>query len=168
MWKSRLTSLASLSGHASAAVVLLAFTAAPTLVAMPRAERHEVRHEIDALEDDWRTAMLNRNVAALDSMMSDDFMAITSRGMLQSKDETLANIRTGSTRFKSISYSDRKVRFYGTTALVTSRADVTGTGPEGDLSGSYRYTRVYVRDTNGNWRIVSFEASRIRDRDDHK
>ena len=60
------------------------------------------------------------------------------------------------------------MRFYGQTALVTSRAEVTGFTGEGDISGSYRYTRVYARDAKGVWKIVSFEASRIRDSDDHK
>ena len=51
--------------------------------------------------------------------------------------------------FTSIEFSDRKVRFYGQTALVTSRAEVNGPTAEGDISGSYRYTRVYVRDEHG-------------------
>jgi ketosteroid isomerase-like protein len=45
---------------------------------------------------------------------------------------------------------------------------VSGSTADGDISGSYRYTRVYVRDEQGVWKIVSFEASRIRDPDDHK
>jgi ketosteroid isomerase-like protein len=60
------------------------------------------------------------------------------------------------------------VRFYGTTAVVTSIAQVNGVTSEGDISGSYRYTRVYVRDPAGKWKIVSFEASRIREPDEHK
>jgi ketosteroid isomerase-like protein len=168
MRTSGLTSLAALSGRASAGVILLALAAVPLLPAMPRAERHETRHEIDRLEENWRSAVLTRNVAAMDALLSDDYMAITAHGMLQSKDETLAGLRNGTVRIKSIDYSDRKVRFYGTTALVTSRAEVSGATPEGDISGSYRYTRVYARDTKGNWRIVSFEASRIRDRDDRR
>jgi ketosteroid isomerase-like protein len=51
---------------------------------------------------------------------------------------------------------------------VTSLAEVQGTTAEGDISGSYRYTRVYVRDAQGEWKIVSFEASRIRDPGEHK
>ena len=149
-------------------MISTALVAAPLLSAMPRAERHETRHEIDHLEDDWRNAVLNKNVAALDALLSDDYMAITARGMLQSKDETLAGMRSGNLRIKSIEFSDRKVRFYGTTALVTSRAAVKGSGPDGDISGNYRYTRVYVRDEKGSWRIVSFEASRIRESNNHK
>jgi ketosteroid isomerase-like protein len=129
---------------------------------MPRAERHEIHHEIDQLEDTWREAILHRNVAAMDALLSDDYTAITPSGTLQSKEQTLDNLRNGTFRLSSIEVSDRKVRFYGHTALVTSRADVSGVTPEGNLTGSYRYTRVYVRDNRGDWKIVSFEASRIR------
>lgn len=153
---------------AAAALVCWSVSAGPLLKAMPRNERHETRHEIDHLEDHWRTAILSGNLAAMDSLLADDYMAITPNGMLQSKDETLASLRNGKTHFRSIQFSDRKVRFYGTTALVTSRADVDATTPEGNLSGSYRYTRVYARDAKGEWRIVSFEASRIRAGDEHK
>jgi len=45
---------------------------------------------------------------------------------------------------------------------VNSVAFVQGTTTDGDVSGSYRYTRVYVRDAQDKWKIVSFEASRIR------
>jgi ketosteroid isomerase-like protein len=138
------------------------------LNAMPRGERHEVRHEIDHLEDHWRDAILNRNIAAMDTLLASDYMAITANGTLESKEETLARMRSGAVRITSIDVTDRKVRFYGATALVTSRAEVSGTTPEGELKGAYRYTRVYVRDAGGIWRIVSFEASRIREPADHK
>ena len=147
---------------------LLVFGVALPMKAMPRGERHEVRQKIDHLEDHWRDAILSRNVAAMDALLANDYMAITPNGTLQSKEETLANLRSGAVKIKSLEISDRKVRFYGSTALVTSRAEVSGTTPEGDLTGSYRYTRVYVRDASGVWRIVSFEASRIRDVGEHK
>jgi ketosteroid isomerase-like protein len=147
---------------AAAVVSLLAFSA-PLLSGLPRNERHESRHEIDQLEETWRKAAIHGNATTMDTLLADDYIAITANGILQSKEETLANIRTGALRFNSIELSDRKVRFYGTTALVTCRAEVDGTSPEGDVSGDYRYTRVYVRDARGVWRIVSFEASRIGD-----
>jgi ketosteroid isomerase-like protein len=152
---------------AACLVLLMAAGAAAQPPGMKRGERHESHHEIDQLEDSWRDDILHRNTAALAALLSDDYIAITAKGMLQTKDETLANLRSGAVHFNSIEFSDRKVRFYGMTALVTSRAEVSGTGPEADISGSYRYTRVYVRDDHGNWKIVSFEASRIQDRYPH-
>jgi ketosteroid isomerase-like protein len=154
-----------------AALMLLSVFAANAVQpspGMPRAQRHEVRHEIDQLEQNWRDAVLHRNAAAMDTLLADDYIAITSNGTLQSKEQALTNLRSGALRFASIEFSDRKVRFYGQTALVTSRAEVSGTTAEGDISGSYRYTRVYVRDERGSWKIVSFEASKIRVADDRK
>jgi ketosteroid isomerase-like protein len=150
--------------------LLLAFgaSAAQPAPGMPRAQRHESRHEIDQLEQSWRDAILQRNAAAMDNLLSDDYIGITSNGTLQSKEQILANLRAGALHFASIEFSDRKVRFYGQTALVTSRAEVSGTTPDGDISGSFRYTRVYARDSGGGWKIVSFEVSRIRDSEDHK
>jgi len=135
---------------------------------MPRAQKHESRHEIDRIEEAWRTAVLEANVHALDALLADDFMAITPSGTLQSKEQTLANLSAGVIHFTAIEYSDRKVRFYGGTALVTSRAEVGGAIAGGDISGSYRHTRVYVRDARGKWKIVSFESSRIRDPGERK
>jgi ketosteroid isomerase-like protein len=144
-------------------LTLAVFATAVPLRAMPRAEKHEVRHQIERLESAWNNAVLHGNTTAMDGLLADDYMAITPSGILQSKEQALASLRTGTVHFSSLSVSDRKIRLYGSTALVTSRAEVKGTGPEGDMSGSYRYTRVYVKDARGVWRIVSFEASRISD-----
>jgi ketosteroid isomerase-like protein len=131
-------------------------------------KKHESRREIDQSEASWRTALLKGNAAAMEALLADDYMAITPSGTLQTKDQTLANLRSGRVHFTALDLSDRKVRFYGTTALVTSVAEVKGAGPEGDLSGRYRYTRVYVQDAHGSWKIVSFEANRIREPGEHR
>ena len=150
-------------------LLLILACAAPIALnaGMPRAQKHESRHEIDQLEETWRDAILKSNTTVMDGLLADDYMAITASGMLQTKEQTLASLRAGHTRFTALDISDRKVRFYGSTALVTSVADVKGTTSDGDVSGSYRYTRVYVRDPQGSWKIVSFEVSRIRELGEH-
>lgn len=144
-------------------LTIAVFAACGSLRAMPRAEKHEGRHKIERLEEAWRNAILHGNISAMDGLLADDYMAITPTGILQSKEQALSALRSGAMKFSLLEVSDRKIRLYGTTALVTSRAEVKGTGPEGDMSGAYRYTRVYVRDAHGVWKIVSFEASRIRE-----
>lgn len=135
---------------------------------LPRSQRHESRHEIDQLEESWREAELKSNTVAMDALLADDYMAVTPSGTLQTKDQALSNIRAGLTHFNTLALSERKVRFYGATAVVNSIAQVDGVTPEGNISGSYRYTRVYVRDLHGKWKIVSFEASRIREPGEHR
>jgi ketosteroid isomerase-like protein len=131
-------------------------------VPMPRAVKHESRHEIDQIEERWRTAMLKGDSSALNAMLADDYTAITASGNLQNKDEALASMNARGLHFTTFEISDRKVRFYGTTAVVTSLANVEATTDNRDFSGSFRYTRVYVRNAQGQWKIVSFEASRLR------
>jgi ketosteroid isomerase-like protein len=149
------------AGRMIVTALLLAVCAIP-LAGMPRAQRHERRHEIDHLEDLWRSAVLKNDTAAMSSLLSDDYIAITPTGTVQTKDEALASLRTGRVHFTALVITDRKVRFYGSAAIVTSTADVQATGAtEGILTGSYRYTRVYALDAQGVWKIVSFEANRI-------
>lgn len=164
LWKA---TFSGASKRLSAGLALLAILVVVPMRAMPRAEKHEVRHQIENLEKAWCNAILHDNSTAMDALLADDYIAITPNGILQSKQQALASIRSGTVHFKSIDLSDRKIRIYGKTALVTSRAEVSGISPDGDMSGSYRYTRVYVMDAQGVWRIVSFEASKIREPQDH-
>jgi ketosteroid isomerase-like protein len=162
------------TGTKFAAPILLLFSglterkleAAPAPV--PRAQRHEYRHEIDQLEDAWRNAMLKGNSAAMESLLADDYTAITAKGAIQTKEQALNNLKSGAFQLSSLSISDRKVRIYGTTAVVTSLAELTGSRNDQDITGKYRYTRVYVRNPQGQWKIVSFEASRIQETSDRK
>jgi ketosteroid isomerase-like protein len=152
-----------------AAALFLAVGAIPLFASgLSLAQKHESRHEIDQLEDEWRNAVLASDAKALDSLLADDYMAITPSGTLQSRDETLQNLRSGRLHFTSLTITDRKVRFYGTTAVVTSLASIDANTADGHVTGDYRYTRVYVRDARGVWKVVSFEASHVREPGPHK
>jgi len=156
------------AGWAMAAAFVFAAYCLPLHAGIGYAQKHEGRHEIDQLEDDWRNAVLTSDAKAMDALLADDYIAITASGTLQSRDEALATLRSGRVHFTTLNITDRKVRFYGNTAVVTSLADVQATTPDGPVAGSYRYTRVYVRDAQGAWKVVSFEASRVREPGPHK
>jgi ketosteroid isomerase-like protein len=136
--------------------------------AVPRAQRHEYRHEVEQMEDAWRTAMLKGNSAALEGLLADDYTGITAKGAIQTKEQAISNLKSGALQLTALTISDRKVRVYGSTAVVTSVAELTGSRNDQEVSGRYRYTRVYVRGAQGQWKIVSFEASRIQDSSEHK
>ena len=72
------------------AVMILLAAAVPLLSGMPHSEKHENRRVIDNLEETWRNAALKGNSAAMDSLLADDYMAITPTGVMQSKEQTLA------------------------------------------------------------------------------
>jgi ketosteroid isomerase-like protein len=122
---------------------------------------HDSTHkEIEGLELDWRQAQLTNNISMVDRLLADDYLGISANGTLETKADELATRRSGTLKITELELSDIKVRIYGDTAVVTSKAELVGKKGDRDISGRYRYTRVYSNRA-GQWRIVSFEASRI-------
>jgi ketosteroid isomerase-like protein len=135
------------------------------VIGAPRAHalfpHHENTHkEIEGLELDWRQAQLSNNVSEVDRLLADDYLGISANGTLETKADELTRRRSGSLHITQLDLSDIKVRIYGDTAVVTSKADLVGKNGDRDISGRYRYTRVYSN-KDGQWRIVSFEASKV-------
>jgi ketosteroid isomerase-like protein len=149
---------------APALAVLLFLAACPGGWALPRHENKAVHREIESLEQQWRQAILTNNVAQMNNLLSDDYVGITSNGTVETKAQALAQRRAGTVSITKLDLSDVHIRAYGDTAVVTSVADLVGSNGDSDISGKYRYTRVYAR-RRGAWKIVSFEASRVNDID---
>ena len=135
----------------------------PNANPMPRSERHEYHHEIVMLEHQWQADMLSANTQALASLLSDDYTGISANGIIQTRDEMLASLSSGALKITGLTITERRIRIYGGTAVVTLVAQVAGTNLGHDLDGLYRYSRVYVRNAQSQWKIVSFETSRIRE-----
>ncbi len=128
---------------------------------IPLLRRDDHLHrELENLESQWRTGVMQNDVATANRLLADDYLGINPNGTLETKADAVAQRRSGTVKISSIDPNNVKVRVYGETAVVTSRVDVVGRDGDRDISGRYHYTRVYNR-RSGEWKIVSFEASRI-------
>jgi ketosteroid isomerase-like protein len=129
--------------------------------AIPLLHRDDRLHkEIESLEAQWRTAVLQNDVATVNRLLADDYLGINPNGTLETKADALALRRSGTMKISSMDPINMKVRVYGDTAVVTSQVQVEGHDGERDISGRYHYTRVYSH-RSGEWKVVSFEASRL-------
>lgn len=124
-------------------------------------KKHDYKKQVEALEEQWRKAQLASDVATMDKMLADDFVGISMSGQVNTKAQQLERIRTRKLVISKIELSDMKVKLKGAVAIVTSQAEVEGTSEDGSVKGTYRYTRIYQRETNGDWKITNFEATRI-------
>ena len=113
------------------------------------------------LEEVWRTAQLSADVDAMDKLLSDDYVGITMAGQIVTKVQQLDRMRNRNLVLSKIELDDVKVKLIGSTAIVTSLAEVDGTNDGTPMHGTYRYTRVYSRLPSGNWKITNFEATRV-------
>jgi uncharacterized protein (TIGR02246 family) len=119
---------------------------------------NETEQEIREIDRELVAAVLRRDSAFMDGLWADDASIITPFGDLYGKDmminfdEKLVN--------ESIVTDEIEVRVYDQTAVVTARATIKSRYENLDLSGQYRFTRVYLKHKE-DWRIVAYQATRI-------
>jgi ketosteroid isomerase-like protein len=126
----------------------------------PRSHDH-YKHQVEKLEDAWRAAQLNSDVAAMDQLLSDDYVGITMSGQVVTKMQQLDRIKNRATMLDKYELTDMKVKLMGTTAVVTSLAEVEGTNDGQPIHGTFRSTRVYTRLASGVWKVTNYEATRV-------
>ena len=124
-------------------------------------QRHDYKREVEQLEEQWRTAQLAGDVAALDKLLSDDYVGISMTGQVNTKAQQLSRVRTHSFILTRIDLGEMKVKLVGQVAIVTVRASVEGTNEGVPMNGVFRYTRIYQHLPTGGWKITNFEATRI-------
>jgi len=140
---------------------VLGIPVAAHAASVPLLHREDRLHkEIENLESQWRMAVVQNDVAAINRLLADDYLGINPNGTLETKADAMAQRRSGTVKISSIEPDNVKIRVYGDTAVVTSQVDVEGRDGDRDISGRYHYTRVYSR-RDGEWKVVSFEASRM-------
>jgi ketosteroid isomerase-like protein len=124
-------------------------------------KKHDAKRQVEALEEQWRQAQLVGDVAAMDKLLSDDYIGITMTGQVNTKTQQLDRMRMHKVALTKLDLGERQVKLIGSIAIVTSRAEVEGTNDGAVIKGTYRYTRVYQRLPSGAWKITSFEATRV-------
>lgn len=115
------------------------------------------------LERDLQAAALKSDTTLFERVATDDYVVTNPVGMVGGKAESIASAKNF--KMESLSTDDVRVRVYGDAAVVTGRATLkaqiaTPAGAAQDISGQYRYTRVYVRQ-QGQWRLASVHLGPI-------
>jgi uncharacterized protein (TIGR02246 family) len=105
-------------------------------------------------------ALMKSDTAALDRLWADDYTFTNPSGVVQTKAQRLAELKSGDLKFESFSTDDVQVRVYGDTAVVTSRATLKGQRQGQDISGQTRGTSVYVKG-QGRWQLVAGQATSL-------
>jgi ketosteroid isomerase-like protein len=118
--------------------------------------------EIVALEAALRAAQLAADVPALARLISDDLLFTGPDGQLGTKAQDLEAHGSGVVRFRSHVPEELRIRRVGADVVVTAlraRLDVEVAGTL--VRGTYRYTRVWAREGDGQWRVVGGHVSEV-------
>ena len=115
-----------------------------------------IDERIAALEGELRAAQLASDVSALDRLISSDLLFTGPDVRLASKDDDLAAHRGGVIRMLAQEPQDMRMRRVGDGVVVVALLTrIAGEYAGQPFDGSVRYTRVWARERDGEWRIVA-------------
>jgi ketosteroid isomerase-like protein len=139
--------------HISIAALVIMATAVSAL-------GQEAERELRQLEDKIADAVVRRDIAFVERVWADEFVYTGVRGEVKTKTDILAELKAGDLQFEVLKFDDVRVRVYGDAAVATGRATTKGRSKQGQISGEFRYTRVYVK-RRGAWQLVAFQGTPI-------
>ncbi|WP_222873211.1 nuclear transport factor 2 family protein [Hankyongella ginsenosidimutans] len=113
------------------------------------------------LESQYESSVRQQDVATLERLIANDFVATSSRGELRDKATEIADIAPApGIEVRGFELDDISVRLFGDAAIVTGRAKLDVRIGARASSSVSRYTRIYAR-REENWRIVGQQLTRI-------
>ena len=124
----------------------------------------EARSSVDdekavaALDTKYHAAVKNKDVHTMDRILADDFVLVTGLGKTHSKRDLLEEARSKGMQYERQEDSQRKVRVWGDTAVVTALLWAKGTEDGKPFDYKLWFSDVYLKTEKG-WRYVFAQAS---------
>jgi ketosteroid isomerase-like protein len=112
------------------------------------------------LEKDWDAAFRAKDLAFLENILADEFVATYGDGSLGNKARELELAKEFNKQVDSSTQDEFSVKIYGDTAVVWFRQTLTGPSKGKQLEVIYRYVDVFVL-RSGRWQCVSSQSTRV-------
>ena len=124
-------------------------------------QTNESEQEVRQAIEKYRTALLQRDIPALEKIWADDYVFVNASGEVLTKAQRLANAKSGATTLDSIKEEENiTVRVYQNSAVATSRVTIKGKYSGQPTTGQYRSTHVWVKGPEG-WQLVSNQLTAL-------
>jgi ketosteroid isomerase-like protein len=125
------------------------------LSAAPTGSKSE--QEVLAAMDAYKDAMIHKDGATLDKLLSPDLTYTHSGGQLETKADVIKSITSGKTIVEAIDFSDTTVRLYGNIALVKGKVDLYHSKTN---IVHMNVLHVWMKGPQG-WQMVARQATRL-------
>lgn len=119
----------------------------------------QAKREVRQMEKEWREAWVRGDPVILARIHADNYFSINYLGQLSTKEQVMADVRAGAFKYESMEHKDVVMRVYGNVVIVNGLTINKGHRQQRDVSGEFRYTRVYVK-RGGRWQAVLSQYTR--------
>jgi ketosteroid isomerase-like protein len=110
------------------------------------------------LDEQFQAAVKANDADTIDKILADDFVLVTGSGKTFNKQESLEEARSRSTTYEHQEDTDRIVRVWGDTAVVTAKLWIKGIREGKPIDYTLWFSDTYVRTPQG-WKYVFGQAS---------
>lgn len=141
-------------------VVSALFSACTLAAPLAVAQDGNVKQQISALSDEMIQANLRGDANFYQKYYADDATIVHGNGKLFTKDQDIADLKSGALKYESIDVREKSIHVYGDTAVVHFLLTF-----KGSLSGqpfdpiNLRRTVVWVKQ-QGTWKVVAWQVTR--------
>jgi ketosteroid isomerase-like protein len=111
-----------------------------------------------ALDSEYQEAVKNNNAAVMDRILAEDFILVTGNGSVFTKADLLNEAAARIVIYERQEDTNRTVRIWGDTAVVTALLWATGTDRGKPFDYKVWFSDTYVRTADG-WRYVFGQSS---------
>jgi ketosteroid isomerase-like protein len=141
-----------------AAMVLTIFLAVAFAAPAASTQGADAAAKILALENKWNLSYQQRDVAAMSSILADDFIITVEDGNTYSKSGYIAHAGDTRTKVEVSELLDMKVRLHGNTAIVTGQYHEAGTEKGKRYEYHDRLTDTWMF-LDGRWQVIASHYS---------
>jgi ketosteroid isomerase-like protein len=130
------------------------------------AQRPEVQSDqeiIISLERAWNEAFYNKDLAFIETLLADEFIATYEDGSRGDKAKELALTKEFDQRVESAVQDEFTVKVFGDTAVAWFTLNLVGIKQGEKAELTLRYTDIWVM-RNGRWQCVSVQSTRVNPR----
>ena len=119
----------------------------------------ETEQLLRQMNDEWVKALVRRDEATLERLMSEDFLFTYP---LEGDDRTqfISDVTSGDLIVEHITRHQLGVRVFGSTAVLTSRDSAKWIYKGREIEGQYKVIQVYSKRDN-RWQLVAVQACPI-------
>jgi len=107
-------------------------------------------------------AMAQKDIATLNTLLSDELVYTHSSARLDTKQSLIGAMESGATVYTALEPSDVRAADFGNVVVLTGSARIHVTSHGRPNAFSVRFTEVYA-EKNGQWQMVAWQSTRIPD-----
>jgi ketosteroid isomerase-like protein len=120
----------------------------------------DVAQKIIDLDRQRMTAMAQKDIGTLNSLLSDDLVYTHSSARIDTKASLIGAMESGATVYSAVEPSDVKAQDFGTVVVLTGAARIRVTSNGKPNAFAVRFTDVYAN-VAGRWQMVTWQSTRL-------